>query len=132
MARRTGVVYEGSGTDAAQRAGITPRQLEHWLRAGLIVPIRHDTAHPGSGRHRQFTDRDIMALRVLRGIMAVRDPNRDEVTERIREIVRAVQAPREIVRTGEYPDVELEYADVELVPGIYVDLERLAGEPVLS
>ena len=49
------------GPEAARRAGISYRQLDHWLNTGLAL----GTESTGSGHRRRFTEQDVTVLRVL-------------------------------------------------------------------
>ena len=52
---------------ACQAAGITYRQLDYWARTGLVEPsIRN--AH-GSGSQRLYSFRDILVLKIVRGLL---------------------------------------------------------------
>ena len=61
----TNMGYRGPVACAA--AGITYRQLDYWARTGLVVPSVRDAA--GSGTHRLYGFRDILALRVVKRLI---------------------------------------------------------------
>ncbi|WP_027020541.1 MerR family transcriptional regulator [Corynebacterium sputi] len=52
---------------AIQAAGITYRQLDYWARTGLVEPSIRD-AH-GSGSQRLYSFRDILVLKIVRGLL---------------------------------------------------------------
>lgn len=52
-----------SAAEAARQAGITYRQLDYWLRQGIIKVTGEAT--PGSGHRRTFTRTEVAALREL-------------------------------------------------------------------
>lgn len=52
---------------ACQVAGITYRQLDYWARTGLVEPSIRD-AH-GSGSQRLYSFRDILVLKIVRGLL---------------------------------------------------------------
>ncbi len=58
-----------SSAEAADLAGISYRQIDHWCRHGVITPVgaNHpsvgDTATPGTGRHRRFSVDQVPLLR---------------------------------------------------------------------
>lgn len=47
---------------AVALAGITYRQLDYWTTQGYIRPRRNIGANPGSGRQRQYTEREARIL----------------------------------------------------------------------
>ena len=49
-----------STQEAALMAGVSYRQLDHWLRVGTINPCLD--ANPGSGRPRRFSAEDVDVL----------------------------------------------------------------------
>jgi DNA-binding transcriptional MerR regulator len=50
-------------TEAAESAGITVRQLDHWARTEIVTPVA--TPMRGQGKHRLWTVPEIKTLRVL-------------------------------------------------------------------
>ncbi len=48
---------------AAERAGITYRQLDYWARCGYVNPTIDDAS--GSGTRRRYSDNDILKVRCL-------------------------------------------------------------------
>lgn len=54
-------------TTAAHVTGITYRQLDYWARTGLVEPSAR-TAQ-GSGTSRLYTFRDLLVLRIIRGLL---------------------------------------------------------------
>ncbi len=56
-----------SGTQAAQIAGISYRQLDYWARTNLVRPSLSD-AH-GSGTRRRYSYRDLLELRVIKNLL---------------------------------------------------------------
>ena len=53
-----------SGSQAAQIAGITYRQLDYWARTNLIRPSLTDAK--GSGSRRSYVYRDLLELKVIK------------------------------------------------------------------
>jgi hypothetical protein len=100
--------------DFVERTGMTFRQLDYWSRLDLLHPV---TAARGSGSRRLFDETEVSVGRVLTALMVLLDPSdsggvRGTVRRRLVEHVRA-HGP-----VGMY----------ELIPGVLLDLERLAGE----
>lgn len=56
-----------SGSQAAQIAGITYRQLDYWARTNLIRPSLVDAA--GSGSRRSYVYRDLLELKVIKNLL---------------------------------------------------------------
>ena len=56
-----------SGSQAAQIAGITYRQLEYWARTNLIRPSLTDAK--GSGSRRSYEYRDLLELKVIKQLL---------------------------------------------------------------
>lgn len=56
-----------SGTQAAQIAGITYRQLDYWARTNLVRPSLTDAS--GSGSRRRYSYRDLLELRVIKSLL---------------------------------------------------------------
>jgi DNA-binding transcriptional MerR regulator len=56
-----------SGTQAAQVAGITYRQLDYWARTNLVRPSLSDAS--GSGSRRRYSYRDLLELRVIKSLL---------------------------------------------------------------
>ena len=56
-----------SGSQAAQVAGITYRQLDYWARTNLIRPSLSDAK--GSGSRRSYEYRDLLELRVIKQLL---------------------------------------------------------------
>jgi DNA-binding transcriptional MerR regulator len=52
-----------SSHEVCRLTGVTYRQLDYWVRTGLVQP--HEQAH-GSGSRRRWTDVDIERVRRLR------------------------------------------------------------------
>lgn len=105
-----------SGVEAARRANVTYRQLDYYLRSGLLVPSGGVAAMPGEGFHRALTPRDVDALRVLGHLMFLRGgPSNRGLLDRYAEIVKHVQVSGFV-------------GTFELIPGITVDLERLVED----
>ena len=55
-----------SAPQAAERAGITYRQLDYWERQGWVAASHVDEATPGGRRVRRYTTRDVARLATLR------------------------------------------------------------------
>ena len=55
------------GTTACNVAGITYRQLDYWARTGLVEPTVREAS--GSGTSRLYSFRDILVLRVVKGLL---------------------------------------------------------------
>jgi DNA-binding transcriptional MerR regulator len=53
-----------TGPKAAEIAGITYRQLDHWARTDLVRPSLQDAA--GSGSRRQYSYQDLLELRLVK------------------------------------------------------------------
>ena len=47
----------------AREAGISYRQLDHWIRRGWVIP--DGEASPGSGFPREWTDAEALVVRVM-------------------------------------------------------------------
>ena len=60
-----GVGYRGP--TACSVAGITYRQLDYWARTGLVEPTVREAS--GSGTSRLYSFRDILVLRVVKGLL---------------------------------------------------------------
>lgn len=58
-----------SAPQVCETVGITYRQLDYWLRVGLLDPYRNAR---GSGSRRMFDDRDVADARLAALLMAVR------------------------------------------------------------
>ena len=56
-----------SGSQAAQIAGITYRQLDYWARTNLIRPSLTDAK--GSGSRRSYEYRDLLELKVIKQLL---------------------------------------------------------------
>ena len=56
-----------SGSQAAQIAGITYRQLDYWARTHLIRPSLTDAK--GSGSRRSYEYRDLLELKVIKQLL---------------------------------------------------------------
>ena len=56
-----------SGSQAAQIAGITYRQLDYWARTNLIRPSLSDAK--GSGTRRSYEYRDLLELKVIKQLL---------------------------------------------------------------
>ena len=56
-----------SGSQAAQIAGITYRQLDYWARTNLIRPSLNDAK--GSGSRRSYEYRDLLELKVIKQLL---------------------------------------------------------------
>ncbi len=56
-----------SGSQAAQIAGITYRQLDYWARTNLIRPSLSDAK--GSGSRRIYEYRDLLELKVIKQLL---------------------------------------------------------------
>lgn len=54
--------------DVAEAAGITYRQLDYWLRIGLVTSVAEE--RPGSGGRRQFTRREVLLTACVARVMA--------------------------------------------------------------
>ena len=65
---------------AAKAAGITYRQLDYWLRTGMIT-LEEGPETPGSGHRRRFTTAEVQALIEMAAI-----------TRAAREILREMQS----------------------------------------
>jgi len=55
------------GTEAQKVAGISYRQLDYWARTGLVEPSVR--AASGSGSQRLYGYQDILALKVVKGLL---------------------------------------------------------------
>lgn len=55
------------GVTACNVAGITYRQLDYWARTGLVEPTVREAS--GSGTSRLYSFRDILVLRVVKGLL---------------------------------------------------------------
>ena len=55
------------GPTACNVAGITYRQLDYWARTGLVEPTVREAL--GSGTSRLYSFRDILVLRVVKGLL---------------------------------------------------------------
>ena len=55
------------GPTACSVAGITYRQLDYWARTGLVEPTVREAS--GSGTSRLYSFRDILVLRVVKGLL---------------------------------------------------------------
>jgi DNA-binding transcriptional MerR regulator len=55
------------GPTACRAAGITYRQLDYWARTGLVEPSVRPAG--GSGTHRLYGFRDILALKVVKRLL---------------------------------------------------------------
>ncbi len=55
------------GPTACKVAGITYRQLDYWARTGLVEPTVREAL--GSGTSRLYSFRDILVLRVVKGLL---------------------------------------------------------------
>lgn len=105
----------GSGVDAAERAGLSIRQVNYYLRTKLLVPRGLDAA--GSGSQRALTDRDVDALAVLGRLMRLTPQGGHSlrpIRDRFAEIAAHVQDHGPV-------------GTFELIPGVTVDLERLVA-----
>ncbi len=56
-----------TGSQAAQIAGITYRQLDYWARTNLIRPSLSDAK--GSGTRRSYEYRDLLELKVIKQLL---------------------------------------------------------------
>ena len=56
-----------SGSQAAQIAGITYRQIDYWARTNLIRPSLSDAK--GSGTRRSYEYRDLLELKVIKQLL---------------------------------------------------------------
>jgi DNA-binding transcriptional MerR regulator len=65
MASRTSTLIGSlvSTREAAETAGVTVRQLDHWARNEVLTPVA--TPVRGSGRHRLWTVPEIKVARIL-------------------------------------------------------------------
>lgn len=54
--------------DVVQATGLSPRVLDHWVRAGYIPT---GNPHPGSGVRREFTDAQARAAEVMATLVRV-------------------------------------------------------------
>ncbi len=55
------------GPTACNVAGITYRQLDYWARTGLVEPTVREAS--GSGTSRLYSFRDILVLRLVKGLL---------------------------------------------------------------
>src|SRR5689334_18674433 len=55
------------GPTACHAAGISYRQLDYWVRTGLVVPSVRDAT--GSGSQRLYSFRDIVVLKVVKRLL---------------------------------------------------------------
>jgi len=59
--------YGYRGPVACAAAGITYRQLDYWARTGLVAPTIRSAE--GSGSQRLYSFRDLLLLRVVKGLL---------------------------------------------------------------
>lgn len=124
---RRGVVMSSSTFSSPEThriAGITYRQLDYWIRTGLVRPSKDAE---GSGSRREFTYRDLIAVRAIAALKA-----NGVSLQAIRKVQAALVRFRgsdEALRTGRLvieqdrkrPDVGIAIGDEEVL--------RLLKEP---
>jgi len=109
----------GSGVDAAERAGITYRQLDYYLRTGLVVPVGREAR--GCGTQRELADADIDALRVVGKLMALTPQSPTGAKRPVRDVYMAIAA---------HVQAHGPVGTFELIPGVTVDVARLVADLV--
>ena len=89
-----------SGSQAAQIAGITYRQLDYWARTNLIRPSLSDAK--GSGSRRSYEYRDLLELKVIKQLLdaGIKLESVREVFNYLRSHVDAEIAAAHIVISG--------------------------------
>ena len=89
-----------SGSQAAQIAGITYRQLDYWARTNLIRPSLTDAK--GSGSRRSYEYRDLLELKVIKQLLdaGIRLESVREVFNYLRSHVDTEIAAAHIVISG--------------------------------
>ncbi|MFZ9650985.1 MAG: MerR family transcriptional regulator [Ilumatobacteraceae bacterium] len=89
-----------SGSQAAQIAGITYRQLDYWARTNLIRPSLSDAK--GSGSRRSYEYRDLLELKVIKQLLdaGIKLESVREVFNYLRSLVDTEIAAAHIVISG--------------------------------
>lgn len=98
-----------SAREVARLAGVSYRQLDYWIRVGLVVPEREAA---GSGSQRSFTAGHVPAVRACATLVQIGVDH---------EVIR--QTVERIEREG--PEGELDEADIGLV-GVTIHLDAFA------
>ena len=80
--------------------GLTYRQIDHWARTGVVIPFK---AGAGKGTRREYTFKDLVALRVARKFKEV-----DGIS--LQKIRKAVDYLRK-----NFPDLRQPLAELRLV-----------------
>ncbi len=103
-----------TSTEAAARAGLSVRQLDHWARVGSV--IRPRLSHEqGSGHYRTWTADEVRVLAVLRRLADAKAP--------LLVLRRAAQA----LITAEVHDTDTRWLAVSDRRSAVVGLDGLAG-----
>jgi len=55
-----------------ERAGISDNTLQHWVNAGVLLPA--GDSHGGRGRHRMFSEREVVIATLLRPLFEIPMP----------------------------------------------------------
>lgn len=101
-----------SSTDACRVAGISYRQLDYWVRNGILQPT---VDADGPGTQRRWSDRDVAVAGVLGRLAFLWGKERNGSGDRVYAIAALVDYVRAHGPTGVY----------ELVPGVTLDLDVL-------
>jgi DNA-binding transcriptional MerR regulator len=72
------------------RAGISESMIQHWLKAGMLVPVGEH--HSGRGNPRMFPEREVIVARLLRACAEIPMPL--SRLSRLAEVFRGVQRQR--------------------------------------
>lgn len=114
MSEATDVLF--SFGEVQRLTGITERQLDYWCRVGVICPA---VPANGSGSRRAFDVREVNAIRVFAVVL-----NLGLGTS------RACRPPSSLATLVEHVRAHGATGTYEYAPGVLLDLEVLAGEPV--
>ena len=106
--------------EVCARTGLTYRQLDHWVRVGVIKPSLRRAE--GSGTYRLWSDEDVRILRVLNDMRGVADDTVD--LSRLAGVVAALRCTNwhgllvitdgEITIRSDLPDTHRPYMVVPL------------------
>lgn len=80
-----------STTDVSDLTGVSYRQMDYWIRTGLICPSVHP-AH-GSGSRRRFSEEDFRQVRLVKAML-----DAGWSLQKVREVIEFV--PKEALSTG--------------------------------
>lgn len=64
---------EISSSELANRTGASYRQVDYWVRAGMIMPVRKSKAAPGSGHRRRFEEEIVDRVTVMVKVSGIFD-----------------------------------------------------------